>query len=54
MFNEYCKHEYNDSTLRKIFDSMEKAEYYIQENSHEAFQSYGRIHNFEIIEKEVA
>jgi hypothetical protein len=53
MFNEYYQYEYDQSTLRKVFDSMEKAEAYIAENSSEVIDKAYQDHNFEVIEREV-
>lgn len=54
MFNQYYQYEYDQSTLREVFDSMKKAEEYIQKHSSEVIENAYQDHNFEIIEKELA
>ena len=54
MFNKYYRYEYDTTELHDVFDSMEKAEAYIQENSGAVIDKGYQDHSFEIIEKEVA
>jgi hypothetical protein len=53
MFNEYYRQEYDRSSFRKVFDSIEKAEDYIENNSGEVIDKGYQDHSFEIIEREV-
>ena len=47
---EWCEYEYDRSTVRKLFDSMLKAQQYVSEHSDETYEKVHTGAEFEVDE----